>query len=395
MDEQVDAVEQRPAQASPVAGSVRVVAAAAVAGARAGTRVARSDEHDRRGEPDRALTARDADAAALERLPERLERRPRELGELVEEQHPAVRERDLAGARVRPAPDQTLRRDRVVRRAEGPLCGERPVTEPGDAADPRDLDRLLVGRGRQDSGQASRQHRLARARRPDHEHVVAARGGDLERPLRVALPPDVRQVAVRLDRRAAPRRRRRGSGRPSAGEELRHAVERRHAEHVDAVDERGLGGVLLGHDQPRVAGAPRTVCHRDRAVDRAQRAAQRELAADRVRGEVVPRQLVARGEHGDGQREVEARPRLAQVRGREVGGEPLERELEPRVEHRRAHALAGLAHGAVGQSDDGERREAAAEVDLDRDLPGGDSLDGECGDAREHASKLDRAAAHV
>src|SRR5947207_3127795 len=83
------------------------------------------------------------------------------------------------------------------------------------------------------------------------------------------------------------------------------------------------------------------------------------------------------------------------VRGREVGGEPLERELEPRVEHRGAHALAGLAHGAVGQSDDGERREAAAEVDLDRDLPGGDSLDGECGDAREHASKLDRAAAHV
>ena len=83
------------------------------------------------------------------------------------------------------------------------------------------------------------------------------------------------------------------------------------------------------------------------------------------------------------------------MRGREVGRQPLERELEPGVEHRRADALARLAHRAVRQSDDGERRETAAEVDLDRDLTRSDSLDGECGDAREHAGKLDRATAHV
>jgi hypothetical protein len=43
----------------------------------------------------------------LERLAKSLERRARELRELVEEQHAAVRERDLARSRDAPAPDQT------------------------------------------------------------------------------------------------------------------------------------------------------------------------------------------------------------------------------------------------------------------------------------------------
>jgi len=36
---------------------------------------------------------------------------------------------------------------------------------------------------RQDPGQTRRQHRLARAWRADHQQIVAARGGDLQRAL--------------------------------------------------------------------------------------------------------------------------------------------------------------------------------------------------------------------
>ena len=45
-----------------------------------------------------------------------------ELGELVEEEHPAVRERDLARHRRSAAADEALRRDGVMRRAERALA---------------------------------------------------------------------------------------------------------------------------------------------------------------------------------------------------------------------------------------------------------------------------------
>ena len=83
-------------------------------------------------------------------------------------------------------------------------------------------------------------------------------------------------------------------------------------------------------------------------------------------------------------REVEARAGLAQRGRREVDGDPLARELEARVEDRRPDPLAGLAHGAVGESDDGEARQARADVDLDGDLARVEAVDGEGGDAGEH-----------
>src|SRR4029079_11588002 len=58
--------------------------------------------------------------AVLERLTQRLERTARELGELVEEQDAARRQRDLAGARAGTAADQRGRRCAVMPRAERP-----------------------------------------------------------------------------------------------------------------------------------------------------------------------------------------------------------------------------------------------------------------------------------
>src|SRR5205807_9224712 len=100
-------------------------------------------------------------------------------------------------------------------------------------------------------------------------------------------------------------------------------------------------------------------------------------------------------EHGYRKRQVEARSRLAQVRGREVRGHALQRKLEPGVEHRGPNALARLAHGRIGKSHDGEGGQPAAEVHLDGDLARVDSLDGERGNACEHAATLDRGDAPV
>jgi hypothetical protein len=95
--------------------------------------------------------------------------------------------------------------------------------------------------------------------------------------------------------------------------------------------------------------------------------------------------VIPRDQDGARDRQVEARAALAQRRGGEVHRHALEREREPRVQDRRADTLARLAHRPVGEADDGEVREAGADVDLDSDAARLEAVDRERGDAGEHA----------
>ena len=104
--------------------------------------------------------------ALLERLAQRVERARRELAELVEEQHAAVRERDLAGAgSAAAAADERGDRCRVVRGAERRArATSARVASPGDRVDARDLERLVVARAAGGSWRAG--GRASSCRRP-------------------------------------------------------------------------------------------------------------------------------------------------------------------------------------------------------------------------------------
>ena len=117
-------------------------------------------------------------------------------------------------------------------------------------------------------------------------------------------------------------------------------------------------------------------------------AAQGKLAADSTGFELVGRELLAGGEQRHREREVEARPRLSHVRGREVGRQSLERELEARVEDGRPDPLSRLAHGRVRKAHDPEAGQTRADVDLDRDFTAVDAVEGEGGDLCEHTANL-------
>ena len=96
---QVDAVEQRAAELALVARHLLGRAAAGLergAEMAAGAGVHGRDELEARGELGPARRARDGDRAGLEWLAQRLERRPCEFGELIEEENPPVRQRDFA-----------------------------------------------------------------------------------------------------------------------------------------------------------------------------------------------------------------------------------------------------------------------------------------------------------
>ena len=106
----VDAVQQRAGEAAAVAREVGLRALAARAAEAARARVRGGDEHEARREDHDLLAADDRHVAVLERLPQRLEARARELRQLVEEEHAAVRERRLAGLRRVGAADEARRR---------------------------------------------------------------------------------------------------------------------------------------------------------------------------------------------------------------------------------------------------------------------------------------------
>ncbi len=145
---------------------------------------------------------RDGDDAVLERLAQRLEHRARELGQLVEQEHAAVRERHLARARARAAADDSRSRGAVVRRAERRHGDERA---PGREEPATEWMRVTSsascpGQRRKDPRQAPREHRLARARRAGEQQVVRARSGDLEGAASPLLPADVGEVRHRASR---------------------------------------------------------------------------------------------------------------------------------------------------------------------------------------------------
>ena len=288
VDEEVDAVEQRAAQAPRVAGEVAFAAATAPRGrVPARTRVRGGDEQEARREDRRALAAHDGHAAVLQRLAQRLERGARELGQLVEEEHAVMGEARLAGYRDRAAADQAGGGDQVMRRAERAL-GHQPAaaTLSGHAVDARHLDRLRPRQRRQDRGQAAREHRLAHAGRPREQQVVRAGGGDGQRLDDVGVAADVGEVEVAHGERehvlvAVGRRRA-----LAAAEDLGHLREAAGAEHVQPIDERGLERPLARDDEagraPRARLPPPPPARRGTGASRPRARARRRPRSARA-----------------------------------------------------------------------------------------------------------------
>ena len=193
----VDAVQQWAREPGEVVGALRGRAdAGAKRRAAATARIRGADELEARGERRAARGAGDDDLPLFERLAQGLENALGEFGQLVHEEHAVMGEADLAGMGNAAAADQARIGGGVMGRAERPLGDEPPLggQEPPHAPHHGHLDRLVQREWRQDAREATGEHRFPRARRPQHDHVVRPRGGDLERALGVGVTPDVGEV---------------------------------------------------------------------------------------------------------------------------------------------------------------------------------------------------------
>src|SRR6266545_99394 len=390
---QIDPVEEGPRETRQIPLPLARRADARIeGGAAASAVVGGAHQLKARGEGRASGGAGDDYAAVLERLAQGFEHALRELGQLVEEEHPQVREACLARMRHAAPADQSRARGGMVRSAEGPLAHE-PMArreQAGHAPHRGDLDRLLESEGGQDGPKTARQHGLARSWRAQHEQVVAAGRRDLEGALGPEMAPHICEIETVGIQVRIP-----GGGPVPVGGDLALAVqvlegivERTERDHGDSPDHRGLLGIARGHEETLHSAAPAVERDGEHATNGLYPSVEGELAqGDRIVG---PSRLEYAGGGENAQRhgQVEGRADLADFGGREVDGDPIHGKLEPRVADRRAHAIAALAHGGVGETHGGKGRQARRHIDLDEDVVGLDAEHGDQTHARQHGSSV-------
>ena len=280
-----------------------------------------------------------------------------------------MREADLARPRLRSTADQRGVRDRVMRRAERAIGQQArawaaavPATECTDVTSSASS---IVSGGRMP---ATRRAII----------VLPAPGGPISSRL---CPP---AAAISSARRASscPRTSARSSasrraaaagwpGRRTDGarrivERADRFGERRHAEHVEARDDRRLAGVRRGQQnrrQCRRASPPRRSAARRGCRGSIRRATARRGAP--ISANMPALDDTGRRQDAQRDREIERGAGLADIGRREVDGDPVRRELEPGVADRALHAIAALRTLASGRPDHRERRHAERHVDLD------------------------------
>lgn len=160
--------------------------------------------------------------------------------------------------------------------------------------------------------------------------------------------------------------------------------EARSAVDDDGVDERRFPDPIGRDHQPLEPGVAHPLGDRQHAAAGPYAAPEGELAEHGEALQALERDLPARREHATGDREVEAGAGLAEGRRRQVDRHALVREREAGVVDRGPHALPGLAHRLVAEPDDGEARQARAEVDLDGDAARLQAGEGEGADVGDH-----------
>ena len=130
-----------------------------------------------------------------------------------------------------------------------------------------------------------------------------------------------------------------------------------------------FGGRLARAEHALEPHAPRPLRDGKHAADATQPAVERELPDRRVPVELVLWQLLRRREHRERNRQVVARPFLAQAGRSEIDSDPAAWKFELGRNDAALDALSRLGAGAVGQADDHEGRRAVLDIRFNLDAP--------------------------
>ena len=223
----------------------------------------------------------------------------------------------------------------------------------GDAVHLGCFERLLEGEARQDACESLGEHGLARARRPDHQHVVISGRGNFERAFGGCLAADIAEV------RAADGVVLKGVGRRLRCGETEGLVQELHdlgqmtqTEDLKILDDGGLGGVLRRDEQVLDAALLRAYGNGEDATDGSQAAIEREFADQEIGFGI------ADGAHGAkdgcGHWQIEACTLFADVGRGQVDSYGTGGIAKARVDESGFDAFPALLDGRVGHANGDE-----------------------------------------
>ena len=269
------------------------------------------------------------------------------------------------------AADQRHAAGGMVRRPERPLAPALGFQRlAAHRADGRGFQRLGLVEHGQDAGQARGQQRLAGAGRPDHQQVVPAGRGNLQRPPGAGLAADVLHVGHVGDAAGLDQCRHVQLGAP--GQRRAHACKIIGQPAIGIADQPGLGRV--GARQHQAApGIARVQDSRQAARHTLHLAGQRQFAQELVLIEHPGLELIRGDQNTQRDRQIEAAAVLRQIGRRQRHCDAPRRRRETGIGDRGAHPVARFAHRRIGQADDIEARQPAGQVHLDAHRRGGNA----------------------
>ncbi len=340
----------------------------------AGTGIHRRDELKPRRKLGLPRRAGNMNTPGLQWFAQALQHGAVKFGEFVEEKNILRGQTDFAGPDgSRAAAHQRHRRRGVVRAAHKTAPPLRRIEASHQTEHRRALQRLRAGQGRQQAGKTLRQHGLAAARRPHHQHMMSPGCGDFQRAFRRAVAAHFGHVGrvgrCNLNLGRCDRLR----GAVLFEQVGHHLLQITRTKNSRGLRQSRLFSTGLRQNQPRLSRLvvplrPKRTCHGQRSPRRAQRPGERQLSCESMPLQTLRRDEPLRCQQPDGNGQIEAAGLLGQIGRCQVDDDALvRRKTQPAIDERAAHAVACLAHLGLGQPDDGEAGQAGRKMHLHRD----------------------------
>ena len=335
----------------------------------------RRHQLEARGIAHMGIGARHHRFAGLDRLTQTVQHAALEFRQLVQEQDTQMRQAHFARLHFQPAAHQRRHRGAVMRITERPGAADGAAFQcAGQRLHHGNLQRFARVQRRQQRRQPLRQHGLAGTGRPDHQQVVAAGSGDLQRALGRFLALHVAQVGRGSCRLRHPRHRRRQHA--GALHVIDQRDQRRRRQYVHAAREGRFRSVGGGTDQSTIAFR----CRQRRgqhAGHRRHRRIQRQLPQRHIVRHLAGRDHPHRRQQPQRNGQIVMRAFLGQIGRRQIDGDALERQRQADGGQRRAYPLPAFRHRLVGQPHNGDHAIAAfADMDLHVHFAGLNALEG-------------------
>ena len=306
----------------------------------------------------------------FERLAQRIEETPAELGDFIAIEHAVVRQADFTRSGVLAAADHRDEAGAVMRSAERTLLHQSAVHTGTPACHGVDLPRLngfFPGHRRQDGRQAGCHQALAAARCTDQNDIVSSRSRDFHAPLGQRLSPDLPEIIA---------------GRPEYGRgylppDTQVVAQLASGKHLDGFSQRGdaihsqpvdFGGFLRRfgwEDTPAKSFVPRLEGHGEHTVHGTQPAVQRQLSHDQEFVTIYQRNLLRGGQHSQRDGQVVSGTFFSDVGRRQVHHDLPAGDVETIGCQRRDDTQQAFPHGAVGQPNQ-MNTDSDGQIDLHR-----------------------------